>query len=449
MGVPGNNLLSASCLTCLLLLAGAASAQAQTQTGLVYHRFRFFLHPDLAANLSSGELNSRLTTYLQDLNTIFAKNTVRRFVFDAETDVTVTASPPPIGYFPGGELPETNYEVWAMVKSAFPFPYSYGGWMSFTTNGTGVAADLYWNAVHDRTALSNAAPDDFELWNYWRQLHNLAHEVGHIFGAGVGEYYSLRNVPDTTGAAPLQNLAYPDYGPTSDPYWSQHPDYWTDPMLMWTPRLSWVELIDQVRFADVTAAMINAGFRNALPVSRYVPDLSAVAVVVSIAGTPQPNTFVKVWKVMAHSPFTAQPIFEGLTSSAGAVQFRWDGQPDNEDNLLLLKAWPANAPPIARWYSFYDAQEQRMVLGRTNLNIYLTAVVTNVAPTLMIRASAEGLVIGWPVAITGYLLESTTSLSAPDWRAVTQGSVSNATQQAVIWTNPGGAGFFRLRHNPP
>jgi hypothetical protein len=288
-------------------------------------------------------------------------------------------------------------------------------------------------------------PDDWDLWNYWRQLDTLAHEFAHVFGAASGEYYSLRNVPDTTATEPLENISYTDFGPTSDPYWSQHADYWHDPMMVWTPRLTWNELISQVRFANVTAAMINAGFRDLFPLSRPVPDLSATRVVV--AGDSQTrlaDTLVRAWKVMALPPFTSQLIFEGRTGGDGAVQFSWDGEPNNSDNVMVIKAWPNNAPPIVKWFSFYDAEEQRMVFGRTNLTIYLPALTVSGAPRITIQASASGLLVAWPTNAVGYLLQSSPSLAAPDWQPVSQTPFVEGTRQTILWTGTEAASFFRL-----
>ncbi|MBE0543386.1 MAG: hypothetical protein IH623_18740 [Verrucomicrobia bacterium] len=261
----------------LLLLWSAGTGLAQTN--LVYHRFRFFLHPDLAQGIPSQELKSRLVFYAQDIKLIFAKNTNRRFTFDPDQDIIVTEQLPTINL--NAEIREAYYELWASVllAAATPYPYSHGGWMASSTNGAGVAQELYWDAVHDRAALVEAAPDDWILWNYWRQIHNLVHEMAHVFGAAVGEYYSLRNVPDTTGVSPLQDIYFGgNTPPITDPYWAQHPDYLADPMFIWTPRLTLAELTNQVRFANVTAAMINAGYRHALPPTRYTPDLAAIKV---------------------------------------------------------------------------------------------------------------------------------------------------------------------------
>src|SRR6185503_3418039 len=44
----------------------------------VHHRLRFFIHPQLAGQITPATLRSRLAGYVADLNTIFSKNTIRR-----------------------------------------------------------------------------------------------------------------------------------------------------------------------------------------------------------------------------------------------------------------------------------------------------------------------------------------------------------------------------------
>jgi hypothetical protein len=148
------------------------------------HRLRFFIHPDVVGGLASDDLGRRLGLYVEDLNTIFSKQTVQRFTFDPAIDITITTNTPESGCA-GSDLPVTGYEVWAHVlPSSNPAYGSYGGYMSLDQSGAGVAAGLHWDAVHDRSAVLIGS-DSWDLSQYWRQLHNLTHEIEHIFGAGI------------------------------------------------------------------------------------------------------------------------------------------------------------------------------------------------------------------------------------------------------------------------
>ena len=443
----GSSFVRIAAILCLWTILLSAPPDCTAQSNTISHRFRFFIHPDLTQGLSDQDVKSRLSLYVEDLNLIFSKNTLRRFTFDPDNDLTITDSPPQTGYY-SGDLPMTNYEIWAIVNPAAstPYNYSHGGYMSFaTTNGAGVATGMYWDAIHDRNALVNDAPDDWDLWNYWIQIHNTAHELGHVYGAASGEYYSLRNVHDTTGIAPLQDVFYPDTGPTTDPYWSQHPDYWYDPMIGWTPRLMWHDLTNQVQFARVTAAMINAGFRMTDPEAQ-VPDLSKTRIWVRAEGTQIviPGAHVEAWKIMAAPPWTPTLVFDGSTGPGGFIEFDWTAEGDNWDNMMVMKAWPDTANPVVRWFSFYDAQEQRMVYGNTNLNIYLDVNPVNL---LTIQSATNAILISWPTNAAGFALETSSSLSSMAWSPVTLLPLTNGALQTVTWPVTNDSQFFRLRRN--
>jgi hypothetical protein len=83
-----------SILILLALHTGFAEGQ------MLAHRFKFFLHPDLANTLSADERRERLALYVEDLNAIFARQTSRRFLFDPEKDIIITNQVPYTGYGP-------------------------------------------------------------------------------------------------------------------------------------------------------------------------------------------------------------------------------------------------------------------------------------------------------------------------------------------------------------
>jgi hypothetical protein len=135
-----------------------------------------------------------------------------------------------------------------------------------------VAAELYWDAIHNRNALLDLPADTRPIQQYIRQLHHLTHEIEHIFGAGYGEYYNLGFINDNTGILPALMLRYSTPGPGIDPYWGRHRDFWRDPFLDGLPLATYHEFTNYVRFADVTAAIINGAYRGKL--ESTLPDLS-------------------------------------------------------------------------------------------------------------------------------------------------------------------------------
>lgn len=345
-----------------LFLVGAAIPLRAAEPPLEFHRLRFFLHPDLAQTLSSAERERRLGLYVEDLNTVFSKQTIRRFAFDASRDIVITNQPPHSRSGPA-VLPASGFEIWAWVQlTDQPAFGSYGGMASLHSDGTGVAEDLHWDAIHDRAALMNVPGEAPELLQYWRQVHHLTHEIEHIFGAGIGEYYRLASVEDSTGEPPLVNIG--TGARDSDPYWSRHPDFWTDPLLIWTPSLSYAQLLEQVRFADVTAALLNGPFRERW--TQILPDCSRTEIRVREVGSlaPLANARIRAWKVAAIPPSQSLLFDEGVSGTDGNWVLPWDPKPNNYDMTLLLKVYPADGrPPSAYWYSIFDAQEQRLVAG--------------------------------------------------------------------------------------
>jgi hypothetical protein len=241
------------------------------------------------------------------------------------------------------------------------------GTRSFATNGAGVSAGMFWAAIHNRNELTNAPAEDEQLRDYMIQLLTVAHEMAHVFGAGSGEYYSLSVMTDTTGVAPVQNVQFVPWEPVVDPYWSQHPDYWTDPLLTFTLYLTHADTLARVRFAHVSSAMINAGFRNVFPLSRHLPNLAATRVWLFSGGSENPiaNAIVRVWLVSQGTDI-AREIFSGASDVSGKVQFGWEGEPNNYANTILIKAYPPSGEAKARWYSLYEAQEQKCCLGGRN-----------------------------------------------------------------------------------
>ena len=260
-----------------------------------------------------------------------------------------------------------------MQPSQYPDYGSHGGHASFDTSGAGVAAGMHWDAVHDPSALGAAAPDSWALTQYWRQLHNLTHEVEHIFGAGCGEYYNLRQVSDRTGVAPLREIYFDSLAPLADPYWAARTDYHTDPLFSWQAYgHTYAQIMEGVRFARVTAAVINGPNRTAGYDSRSLPDLSRTKIAVTAGGgQPVAGAAVKAWKVRnAGLDETATLLFEGTTGADGTVQFAWPGAFNNYDFLLLVKAYPpGGGDGVALHYSIFDAQEQKLVYGRNELVI--------------------------------------------------------------------------------
>jgi hypothetical protein len=77
-----------------------------------------------------------------------------------------------------------------------------------------------------------------------------------------------------------------------------------------------------------------------------------------------------------------------------------------------------------------------------------TATITTVLPLalLSIGGVSDQIQVAWPVLLTNYVLESKSVLATNlNWSAVTAIPTISGSMNFVTITNPGPAGFFRLR----
>ncbi len=277
-----------------------------------------------------------LPKYVADMNTVLAKNTRRRLVFDPATGVISTATQPQTNSAPS-PLPTEGFEIWAHVTKS-NYVASYGGYAGMDKSGAGVLAGLYWLRIYDPDQL---APGD--VLDYTIQLDHMLHEMAHVFGAGLGEYYSLATVTDATQVAPLLNINVMN---PADAYWSDKPDFMADPLLRLTHAATRLQYLSQVQYSALTAAVINGDYRNGIPsFTQYTVQ------VLDHNGRPVPAANVKVWSVVARAPNSSTLSFDGQTDANGQVLLDWGGvgYPHNQSNLLrLIKVYDADGSPIAQ-----------------------------------------------------------------------------------------------------
>lgn len=334
------------------------------------HRLRFFIQNDLTTGLSPAELQSRLGQYAAHLQYIWHRETARRFTFDPATDISVCIADPFSGSYGGGELPELGFEVWIYARlTDNPSTGTYGGNASFDTSGAGGASNLRWDQIYDPSTLQADTP---EMMQYWRQIDHISHEVAHVFGAGIGEYYSLSTLPDPTNVAPILPTVSFGVPPPGDPFWGIRQEYWADPLLLniygqsraGSP-VSLPALLNTVSFAPATKGVINSLCRGSQ--ANALPDLSHVRVRVVDGATGHliPGATCRTWNRQANGTlgFFEQNVVGAAES--GEFTFAWTPYPDaspatNLDNAKIVKAWAPGYTPAAQWESLYDAQKARV-----------------------------------------------------------------------------------------
>ena len=365
-------------LACALSLAALPTftvhAAPAAQSPLKEHHLKFYLDPALVPDPAFAR--TVLPKYVADMNLILAKNTDRRLVFDPATDL-ILASAEPHSNSAIPPMPVTDFEIWAYAVRT-PNVLSYGGYAGIDDSGAGVLAGLKWTRLYNPETLTPA-----EVPDYWTQINNMLHELGHVFGAGLGEYYNLITVHDTSGLEP--KLYVSAYDP-ADPYWSDKPDFKTDPMLwnlsrdngytVFTDRAS---LLATVRYSALTAALLDGDYRNSAP----TVDLNNIQVrVVDAQGQPIEGAQVKAWTVMSTSPNQTSVLADLSTDADGRTSFSWGtaGNPHNAyDSLRLVKVYKDGLMAQARYVSIFDADIVRLVNGVDTLT--LTFQMQPVPPT--------------------------------------------------------------------
>ncbi|HKP04322.1 MAG TPA: hypothetical protein VJU77_13295 [Chthoniobacterales bacterium] len=351
------------------------------------HRLRFFLHQDLVAGLSTADLQARLSQYVAHLQTIWHRQTLRRFTFDPTTDISiVTASPFSHNAFP--PLPEYGFEVWAYADWSNGSVFgSYGGNGGLDVSGAGGADGMHWTQIYDPSTLIDGST---ELFEYWKQIDHITHEFEHTFGGGLGEYYSFTGFKDLTGIAPVYDV---DYFAPADPFFNAHSDFWADPLLrnVWDnyrigSPTTLTGLLDAVNFSLTSGGVINGCYRNAddsRSARTTLPDLSHVRVTIvdAVTGQPIAGSALRMWHRPTPSGVAGaeEPVVD---LGSGAFEFSWMANPtqnpfNNYDNGKLLKASANGYQPATEWEWVYDAQRVKTVEGA---DVWEITIPLNPAP---------------------------------------------------------------------
>jgi hypothetical protein len=312
-------------------------------------------------------------------------------VFETETGIILTGTEPHSNSAVS-PLPAEGFEIWA---HAIPSDYSisYGGYAGIDQSGAGVIAGLRWTRLYDPARLQAG-----ELADYWTQVNNMLHELAHVFGAGIGEYYNLSMVRDTTEVAPLLDINLLN---STDSFWKDKPDFLADPLLqnpVWAPNLgafsSREALLSFVQYSRLTAAIINGNYRNGIPTA----DLSNISVVVvDRRGMPVEAANVKIWSVTGESPYPSQFMVDALTDGHGVISFAWGGSsmPHNTyDFLRLIKVSKNGYEPSAKYVSIFDVDIARVVHGQDEFAVTITLEKTmslqSPASTFVDVSTADG-----------------------------------------------------------
>lgn len=397
---------------CFTGISTPVLAASPAQTGIEEMVFKFYLDPALVPNMDFAK--AVLPKYVADMNTILAKNTNRRLVFNPETDITLTVTQP-YSNQAAPPLPIEGFEIWAHAAPS-SYSTSYGGYAGIDDSGAGVLAGLKWTRLYDPEQVTSV-----ELVDYWTQINNMLHELSHVLGAGIGEYYKLSSIKDNTGVSPLLDM---DVLNSDDSYWADKPDFMTDPLLRNPVRTAGLEqlttraaLLDFVQYSSLTAAIMNGDYRNGVPMI----DLQHVTVrVVTTDGAPVANANVKIWSVLGDITNQTQLMVDGFTDVNGQISFAWGGsaKPHNSyDFLRLIKVYKDGYVASAKYISIFDADIVKLVDENDLMTIsfMLSEPRTEFSPTTLVNSvlpTSRTASVGKTVTIFNTVINAGASVAA-------------------------------------
>ncbi len=372
-------------LACAAMLQGPVAATATVEgpiTGLnsvQQHRIHFIVPPTVTDLLPTAEIESRLVKYVEDLNTMFAHQTIRRFNFNPTLDITYANDwwANPIG-LNDLSLFERDYDINVVLKFGIP------GHTSMTIDDL-KSTHVNWH-LHDLLDRDNPVPSNPNLDGvdlYWSHVITLAHEILHGMGVGGPEYYRIPGRPDTTGVAPIVLV---------ESFRDEHTDFWSDPM-MFTERseASIAERLQHTRLAELTVAHANSRLRFDVDgMLSLTPDLDHMVIRVTQPDgvSPAVGANVRVWVGQpGWVPLSESELFSGVTDETGAVELAWsptEGGSDLEGLMMLIKAFPAESTlqPGGLRINSNDAVEEFLLRNQTEMTVHLALEAAMPRPVL-------------------------------------------------------------------
>ncbi|MBU1910914.1 FG-GAP repeat protein, partial [Patescibacteria group bacterium] len=365
--------------------------EQQTKTAVI----RFLLDPELI-DTDLTDVSNRLVRYVEDINKIYAKSTVRQFVFDPDQHVEIWDKPFPTGGMCNPLKPDYEYHV-IIEKSQLNRSHGgNGGCNMFNNNAIssfGYKLENIWNS--NDISNDDEARDDY----YRRQLRSLIHELGHGHGLGLSEYYSIGNVTDDSGIEPYIDMKATD---PNNKYWASRKDLFLDPMLG-TAKLD--TFMEDTLFTPLGSTIINKTANDTdlslCPGATQHMTCSAfnvssgekvpIEVVDDQTKKPIPGCSLKIFKLNSSNSKKIELLESPEIGDQGSYVHTWIGIPHSSTNMArLVKAYCPGYQPGGEWISVFDLQAGKVMPNGGEegdfhfdgvLTIELTPDVTTTTPT--------------------------------------------------------------------
>ena len=241
--------------------------------------------------------------------------------------------------------------------------------------------------------------------------------------------------------------------------------------------LAWIE--------PATAQILNPGFENwtdCLPDDWATPNACGVLMPISRSSSAHSGSFAARGEVVTLGPVTIQPVLQnGADANGVAISQRYAAlegfyqfSPLGGDRFSVNVAFFKNGNVVAQGaiavatavpaYTAFEvplsyqspevpdnATIQIQIVGPNGLDVHPGSVMfvddvsfaaggTSVAPTLAIERNGNTITVSWPANVSGYVLQSTPTLTPPVWANVPGVGPGNSYQ----FTTTGAPLYFRL-----
>jgi hypothetical protein len=155
------------------------------------------------------------------------------------------------------------------------------------------------------------------------------------------------------------------------------------------------------------------------------------------ADTPVPvmSKFVDGAKAADQTIFGAPAVLDGRFALSPVAHLFSDGEHDNEVNTYYVNSVQIRDGKLDDYEAAALGGPQASGIPQV---IPGSGAVTR--PTLSLSRTSNGLTISWNASATGFLLETTPSLSSPNWA-----TVPGVTGNSVTVSTSAGPAFYRLR----